>query len=109
MSICPCAASETLRPETMATGDFRPDFKMARFIIRLAGFFATLLTMVLMGLLGVPTANAWGCKGHQTVALIAEKHLTPEARELVLKLLSENPIDPLAQTLLWISRQRRDG
>ena len=24
----------------------------------------------------------WGCKGHQTVALIAEKHLTPEARQL---------------------------
>jgi hypothetical protein len=78
----------------MATGDFRPDFKMARFTIKLAGFFATLLTMVHMGLVGVPTANAWGCKGHQTVALIAEKHLTPEARELVFKLLSENPIDP---------------
>jgi hypothetical protein len=28
------------------------------------------------------------------VALIAEKHLTPEARQWVLKLLSENPIDP---------------
>jgi hypothetical protein len=41
-----------------------------------------------------PAAKAWGCKGHQTVALIAEKHLTPEARQLVQKLLSENPIDP---------------
>ena len=41
-----------------------------------------------------PAARAWGCKGHQTVALIAEKHLAPETRELVLKLLSENPIDP---------------
>ena len=38
-------------------------------------------------------AQAWGCKGHQTVALLAEKHLTPEAREWVMKLLSENPID----------------
>src|SRR5580692_2478593 len=94
MRICPCAASKTLHPKTMATGDFRPDFKMARFTIKLAGFFATLLTMVHMGLVGAPTANAWGCKGHQTVALIAEKHLTPEARELVFKLLSENPIDP---------------
>ncbi len=37
---------------------------------------------------------AWGCKGHQTVALIAEKHLTPEARQFVDKLLSDNPIDP---------------
>jgi nuclease S1 len=94
MRICPCAAFKTLRAETTATGDSHRDSKMARFAIRLAGFFATLLTVVLMGSLGVPTTNAWGCKGHQTVALIAEKHLTPEARELVLKLLSENPIDP---------------
>ncbi|MGC1417438.1 MAG: S1/P1 nuclease [Candidatus Acidiferrum sp.] len=42
----------------------------------------------------VPSGLAWGCKGHQTVALIAEKHLTPETRQWVLKLLSENPIDP---------------
>ena len=42
----------------------------------------------------VPAAEAWGCKGHQTVALIAERHLTTEARELVQKLLTENPIDP---------------
>ncbi|MGC1483261.1 MAG: S1/P1 nuclease [Candidatus Acidiferrum sp.] len=42
-----------------------------------------------------PSATlAWGCKGHQTVALIAEKHLTPETRQWVLKQLSENPIDP---------------
>ena len=46
------------------------------------------------GLAMAPAAKAWGCKGHQTVALIAEKHLTPEARQLVQKLLSENPVDP---------------
>lgn len=46
------------------------------------------------GLAMAPAAKAWGCKGHQTVALIAEKHLTPEARQLIQKLLSENPIDP---------------
>jgi S1/P1 Nuclease len=39
-------------------------------------------------------AAAWGCKGHQTVALIAEKHLTPEAKQWVLELLNDNPIDP---------------
>ena len=27
-----------------------------------------------------PAAQAWGCKGHQTVALLAEKHLTPAAK-----------------------------
>lgn len=40
-----------------------------------------------------PRMQAWGCKGHQTVALIAEKYLTADAKQFVLKLLSENPID----------------
>jgi hypothetical protein len=50
--------------------------------------------VLLLLTLTAPSAQAWGCKGHQTVALIAEKHLTPEARQLIQKLLSENPIDP---------------
>jgi len=41
-----------------------------------------------------PSAGAWGCKGHQTVALIAEKHLTPEARQMVQRLLGGDAIDP---------------
>jgi hypothetical protein len=41
-----------------------------------------------------PAADAWGCKGHQTVAAIAEKHMTTEARQMVQKLLGDNPIDP---------------
>src|SRR5437870_13147385 len=41
-----------------------------------------------------PPAQAWGCKGHQTVAWLAEKHLTAEARQLVEKLLGENAIHP---------------
>lgn len=41
-----------------------------------------------------PAAKAWGCKGHQTVAFLAEKHLTPEAKQMFQALLTENPIDP---------------
>jgi hypothetical protein len=41
-----------------------------------------------------PSARAWGCKGHQTVALIAEKHLTPEALQMIQKLFGGSPIDP---------------
>ena len=52
------------------------------------------LLCVLVLLFWPAAAQAWGCKGHQTVALIAEKHLTPETRQWVEKLLSENPIDP---------------
>jgi hypothetical protein len=44
--------------------------------------------------LSTSPARAWGCKGHQTIALVAEKFLTPETRQFVEKLLSENPIDP---------------
>jgi hypothetical protein len=42
---------------------------------------------------GCRPAWAWGCKGHQTVALVAEKQLTPQARQFVEKLLSDNPVD----------------
>jgi nuclease S1 len=41
-----------------------------------------------------PSARAWGCKGHQTVAIIAEAHLTPAARTRVFKILAAGPIDP---------------
>lgn len=41
-----------------------------------------------------PHARAWGCRGHQTVAFLAEKHLTGEARDFLQKLLVENPSDP---------------
>ncbi len=54
--------------------------------------FAGLL-MLSMPFLASP-AFAWGCKGHQTVALIAEKHLSPETRQFLESLLKENPIDP---------------
>jgi hypothetical protein len=60
--------------------------KAAPVLLGIAGFFGISLT--------APAAHAWGCKGHQTVALIAEKHLSVEAKQMVLTLLSGNPIDP---------------
>src|SRR5580692_5690179 len=60
--------------------------RLANLGIVLALAFATLFAAA--------PANAWGCKGHETVALIAEKHLSPEAKEFVLTLLKENPVDP---------------
>jgi hypothetical protein len=39
-------------------------------------------------------AQAWGCKGHQVVALLAEKHLTPRALAMVNQILNASPIDP---------------
>ena len=59
---------------------------------RVAAYF--LVVGLIAGFGVLPSGHAWGCKGHQTVALLAEKHLTPEAKQFVQRLLSENPIDP---------------
>jgi nuclease S1 len=57
-----------------------------------AGIFAGLL---LIAVLSLPaSARAWGCEGHQVVALLAEKHLTPHALAMSKKILAEVPIDP---------------
>jgi hypothetical protein len=57
-------------------------------------FWKVGLAIVFALVLETPAAQAWGCKGHQTVALIAEKQLTPEAKQMVQALLTGNPIDP---------------
>lgn len=62
-------------------------------MIRLSSLGSITLVFVAVFFHPAP-ADAWGCKGHQTVAFIAEKNLTPEALQFVDKLLSENPVDP---------------
>jgi hypothetical protein len=59
----------------------------------LARTVATSLVLA-ASLLLAPAGHAWGCKGHQTVALLAERYLTPEAKEFLLRLLTENPVNP---------------
>jgi len=59
--------------------------------IYLAATWVSLLAALLFTARG---AKAWGCEGHQTVALIAKKHLNPRALAMVEKILRENPIDP---------------
>src|SRR5215469_2320040 len=49
--------------------------------------------VLLAALSTAPPTFAWGCKGHQTVALIAERYLAPEARQYLESLLRDNPID----------------
>jgi len=57
-----------------------------------AGIFACLLLFVVMSL--PAPARAWGCKGHQVVALLAEKLLNPRALAMAKKILADGPIDP---------------
>jgi hypothetical protein len=45
-------------------------------------------------LLSPVRAWPWGCEGHQTVALIAEKHMNAHALEMANNLLQSEPIDP---------------
>jgi hypothetical protein len=52
------------------------------------------LALYLPYLACVPAAEAWGCRGHETVAALAEKHLTPQTKQALLALLTVNPIDP---------------
>lgn len=49
----------------------------------------------IVGFLSLPTpARAWGCEGHQVIALLAEKHLTPHALAMAKKILADGPVDP---------------
>ncbi len=52
------------------------------------------LLLALAALGAAPSARAWGCKGHQIVALVAEAHLTPRARSMVFTILANAPISP---------------
>jgi hypothetical protein len=53
-----------------------------------------LLLVLAACLLNCPRALAWGCDGHQTVALIAKQNLNPHALAMVTQILHDNPIDP---------------
>jgi hypothetical protein len=59
---------------------------------------STSRTIVLAGLLaffaGVPRAFAWGCDGHQAVALIAERLLSPPTLKAIEAVLAASPVDP---------------
>jgi len=41
----------------------------------------------------VPSAEAWGCKGHEVVALIAERHLSDRAHRIAVDLLATERTD----------------
>ena len=57
-----------------------------------AGIAASLL---LLSIVSLPTrGRAWGCEGHQVIALLAEKHLTPHALATAKQILGDSPIDP---------------
>ena len=54
--------------------------------------FSILLLLAAFSL--APSAWGWGCKGHQVIALIAEKDLDTHARSMAMKILAGSPISP---------------
>jgi hypothetical protein len=71
--------------------------RRGKFIALLIFFAAALF------LCAPSSAWAWGCEGHQVVALIAEQNLTPHALAMVKQILRDAPIDPT------LSRYCKDG
>jgi len=63
-------------------------------VLKILRPFPLLLAFASISFVLAPSAHAWGCEGHQTIAVLAEAHLTPHAREAILKILTVNPIDP---------------
>ncbi len=61
---------------------------------RLAVFAFCLFIYLLISLFNCPRVLAWGCDGHQTVALIAKQNLNAHALAMVNQILTDNPIDP---------------
>lgn len=69
----------------------RPGNSLPRALVRVA---ATPI-LLFLAVVSLPApAHAWGCEGHQVIALLAEKHLNPRALEMVKKILAEGPVDP---------------
>ena len=69
--------------------------QVADSLPRLAARAAIAACLLLSAVVSLPApAHAWGCEGHQVVALLAEKHLNPHALEMVKKILAESPVDP---------------
>lgn len=67
-------------------------------------------------------ARGWGCEAHETIALLAEKHLSVQARQIVHDLLARLPVDShkprscrpstpnvVAEASTWADNVRRDN
>lgn len=61
------------------------------------------LVAIIVMMLGIPTAHAWGEEGHQIVGEIARARLSPQARAAIEELLGN---DDLAKAGLWADQIR---
>jgi hypothetical protein len=48
---------------------------------------------IALAIFASPAAHAWGCQGHETVALIAEMHMNPQTIAKANQILKDSPVD----------------
>ena len=96
----PCSAVASYSLSTLRRNSLQRAFLRA-------GIFASLLICAIICL--PAPARAWGCEGHQVVALLAEKHLTPHALAMAKKILAGGPIDPSLSRYCKAGRRRLTG
>ncbi len=89
---------QTIRRQRCLMADSPPEISMTSF-----GLFGIRLHRTAVSIpcwrlrwlcFATPAAHAWGCQGHETVALIAEMHMSPAVLAKVNQILKDGPIDP---------------
>ena len=72
-------------------------------------FYSELFSIKLIGILAISasgSAFAWGSVGHQVIATLAEKQLTPKAQAQVQALLAQEPGSTLASISTWADERK---
>jgi S1/P1 Nuclease len=72
---------------------------------KIPGALRSAAAVLLMIVISVPQARAWGREGHRLTALIAEQYLTPETRAAVAELLHH---ETLADVAPWADSYREE-
>lgn len=74
--------------------------------MRISSHLAALAITVILGVVSTSSARAWGTEGHQVIATIDDKQLTPNARTEVNRLLAMEPSASLASISTWADEHR---
>ena len=75
-------------------------------VARTPGPFKLRIGLALLLMTAAAGVAAWGTQGHQVITIIAERQLTPKARDQVSKLLAIEPGETLASISTWADEHR---
>jgi hypothetical protein len=80
--------SSVKSPEQLRPALYPGECKSSKDFVVLRSRFMTILFLIALTLSRAESAWSWGCEGHQVVALVAQKHLTKEAKARVDQILT---------------------